>query len=76
MDHPDDYKYWKIAVRENLDIFRTEKTFKYELSCYRDAWREAGVIIETGCGEQRKRVLLSRSRYIDFWRQRTKQRAA
>lgn len=75
MEHPDDYKFWKIAVQENLDLFRSEKSFKYELSEYRDAWRHAGVIIETGCGEQRKRVLLSRSRYVDFFRQRTRQSA-
>jgi hypothetical protein len=76
VDHPDDWKFWKIAVEENPDIFRTEKSFKYELSQFRDEWREHGVIVETGCGEQRKRVLVSRSRYIDFYRQRTRQRAA
>lgn len=73
---PDDFKYWKTCVSENLDIFRSEASFKYELYCFRDAWREAGVIIETGNGEQRRRVLASRSRYINFWRQQARATAA
>ena len=73
---PDDYAYFKTCVSNNPDIFLSEKSFKYELSCYRNAWREAGVIIETGTGELRRRVLLSRSRYINFWRQRTRANVA
>lgn len=75
MDHPDDYQYWETGVEENPGIFRSKKSFKWELSCYRDEWRKHGVIVETGAGEQRKRVLVSRSRYIDYFRQRTKARA-
>ena len=72
MDHSHDYQYWKQALAQNPAIFSTEKSFKHELACYRDDWRAYGVIVETGTGELRKRVLLSPSRYIDFYRDKAK----
>ena len=68
-----DYCYWKICVEEYPQIFGTTGAFRYELSVNRDEWRENGVILEKGSGLERKRVLVSPSRYIEFLRQRTKQ---
>ena len=70
-----DYGYWRDVVANNPEIFTSESGFKHELSENRDDFVEAGVIIEIGNGEHRKRVLVSPTLYVRYWAGRGKRHA-
>lgn len=73
---PDDYKPWATFAEEHASVVGTKRSFQWELTTNRDAFRNAGVILEItkgGSGE-RSRVLVSPSRYFAFWRAKTRQR--
>ena len=66
----EDYLYYVEAASQHSDVWKNSRALKWDISQNREEWLKSGVIVEGGSGQERKRVLLSWTRYIQYLRKK------